>query len=180
MAMIKTKIQETDDARTKIHLLTLAPNRWPISKLQEYFQVRLKVELIHNIQTLSGCIFVPIYSLYIEMYIYIEIKTRLEFSLQKSLQQSFSIYIQVTSYQAKKAKKLFQEKGTLSFPDSKKGKPLPKYIEAITIKSYEDDEYSREMPGIDHFSFIYTAYVYFLFLLLLVFIRTITHYVYNV
>ena len=49
MAMIKTKIQETDDARTKIHLLTLAPNRWPISKLQEYFQVRLKVELIHNI-----------------------------------------------------------------------------------------------------------------------------------
>ena len=49
MAMIKTKIQETDDARTKIHLLTLAPNSWPISKLQEYFQVRLKVELIHNI-----------------------------------------------------------------------------------------------------------------------------------
>ena len=66
MTMIKTKIQETDDPRTKIHLLTLAPNSWPITRLQEYFQVRLKVELIYNIYTISRCIFVFIYSLYIQ------------------------------------------------------------------------------------------------------------------
>ena len=39
MTMIKTKIQETDDPRTKIHLLTLVPNSSPITRLQVYFQV---------------------------------------------------------------------------------------------------------------------------------------------
>ena len=86
MAMIKTKIQETDDARTKIHLLTLAPNSWPISKLKEYFQVRLKVELVIIFRRLVDAFLFPFTHFILKMYIYIEIKTRLEFSLQKSLQ----------------------------------------------------------------------------------------------
>ena len=47
---------------------------------------------------------------------------------------------------------MFQEKGILSFPNAKKGKPLPKDIEDITVPFYEDDEYLREMPGKDHMS----------------------------
>ena len=39
MTMIKAKIQETDDPRTRIHSLTLAPISWPTNKVQDYFQV---------------------------------------------------------------------------------------------------------------------------------------------
>ena len=49
MAMVKSKIQETDNPSKRIHLLTLAPISWSTSKLQEYFQVRLTVELINTI-----------------------------------------------------------------------------------------------------------------------------------
>ena len=89
------------------------------------------------------------------MYVYIEMKTCLRFSLRSLHSNHLTFTYRFSSYQAKKAKKLFQEKGILSFPNSKKGKPLPNYIEAITIQFYEDNEYPGAMPGINHFSLIY-------------------------
>ena len=49
MANINIKIQETDNPSKRIYLFILAPISWPTSKLHEYFQVCLTVELNNSI-----------------------------------------------------------------------------------------------------------------------------------
>ena len=53
----------------------------------------------------------------------------------------------VTEYQAKKAKRLFQEKGLLAMPPVYSGKTLSKNVIDNVVGFYENDEFSRLMPG---------------------------------
>ena len=56
-------------------------------------------------------------------------------------------YWKVTEYQARQSKRLFNEKGILSFPQPKKGNPISETIKSEVVKFFEDEEYTREMPG---------------------------------
>lgn len=54
----------------------------------------------------------------------------------------------VTEYQAKKARKLYREKGVLAKPSSYKGKTnISEDTVNLVISFYQDDEFSRLMPG---------------------------------
>lgn len=53
----------------------------------------------------------------------------------------------VTNYMARKSKKLVEEKGILSTPDPKHGKPLPQETAVLVKEFYCSDEISRLMPG---------------------------------
>ena len=53
----------------------------------------------------------------------------------------------VTEYQAKKARKLFREKGLLALPPVYQGKRLLQEVLDLVIAFYENDEFSRLMPG---------------------------------
>ena len=63
-----------------------------------------------------------------------------------SLSQVMSTF-NVTEYQARKARQLFQEKGLLAVPPSYNGKVLPKDVSDMVVAFYENDENSRLMPG---------------------------------
>lgn len=54
----------------------------------------------------------------------------------------------VTNYMARKAKKLVEEKGVLSTPNPKQGKPLSLEISEAVKTFYETDDISRCMPGL--------------------------------
>ena len=56
-------------------------------------------------------------------------------------------YFNVTDFQAKKAKKLYNEKGLLAMPPQYRGKTLSEDIVNIVKNFYENDKYSRLMPG---------------------------------
>ena len=47
----------------------------------------------------------------------------------------------------REARKLVNNKGVLEIPDPQKGKSLSSEIEESVLQFYEDDEYSRMMPG---------------------------------
>ena len=53
----------------------------------------------------------------------------------------------VTEYQAKKARKLFCEKGLFAMPPAYQGKKLPQEVLDLVIAFYENGEFSRLMPG---------------------------------
>ena len=40
MGIIKQKIHNSQDTRTQVHFLTIAPCSWCIAKVQEYFNVK--------------------------------------------------------------------------------------------------------------------------------------------
>ena len=56
-------------------------------------------------------------------------------------------FFNVTDYQVKAARSLFKDRGILSKPDPKKGVSLPENVIQEVIDFYEDDEFSRLMPG---------------------------------
>ena len=51
----------------------------------------------------------------------------------------------------REARKLVNNKGVLEIPDPQKGKSLSSEIEESVLQFYEDDEYSRMMPGAKDF-----------------------------
>ena len=53
----------------------------------------------------------------------------------------------VTEYQAKKARQLFHDKGLLAMPPAYQGKKLSKEVEEAVSAFYENDQFSRCMPG---------------------------------
>ena len=57
----------------------------------------------------------------------------------------------VTEYQARKAKRLFNERGILAIPPLYKGKDLPKNVADTVVKFYQNPENSRLMPGAKDF-----------------------------
>ena len=56
-------------------------------------------------------------------------------------------FFEVSEYQVREARKLAEEKGILALPDPKRGRSLSKEVEDSVKLFYEDDEYSRQMPG---------------------------------
>ena len=56
-------------------------------------------------------------------------------------------FFEVSEYQVREAHKLAAEKGILALPDPKRGRSLSQEIEDSVKLFYEDDEYSRLMPG---------------------------------
>ncbi|KAG1702386.1 Mediator of DNA damage checkpoint protein 1 [Nymphon striatum] len=56
-------------------------------------------------------------------------------------------YFNVSVYLIRKARKLKEEQGILTFPPAKSGKVLPEHVSNLIADFYQDDEYSRLMPG---------------------------------
>ena len=56
-------------------------------------------------------------------------------------------FFEVSEYQVREDRKLAEEKGILALPNPKRGRSLSKEIEDSVKLFYEDDEYSRLMPG---------------------------------
>ena len=56
-------------------------------------------------------------------------------------------FFNVSEYMVREAHKLAKEKGILALPESKHGKCLSKEVEESVKLFYEDDEYSRLLPG---------------------------------
>lgn len=56
-------------------------------------------------------------------------------------------FFHVSEYLVRTARALKKEKGILAEPDPQKGKSLSKEVEDVVKLFYEDDEYSRIMPG---------------------------------
>ena len=50
-------------------------------------------------------------------------------------------------YMIRAARKLTKEKGILELPAAKKGKTLSEEVTQSVLAFYEDDEYTRLMPG---------------------------------
>ena len=53
----------------------------------------------------------------------------------------------VSTYMVKQARKLAQEKGICEMPNPQKGKKIPETTVELVRKFYQDDQYSRLMPG---------------------------------
>ena len=53
----------------------------------------------------------------------------------------------VTNYQVKKARKLNKKKGILPRPEKKKGRALSEKTKQLVINFYQDEEFTRIMPG---------------------------------
>ena len=60
-------------------------------------------------------------------------------------------FFNVSEYMVREARKLASDKGILEIPDPKRGKTLSPEIEQSVLQFYEDDEYSRLMPGAKDF-----------------------------
>ena len=56
-------------------------------------------------------------------------------------------YFNVSEYLVRTARELKKEKGILAKPEPKQGKKLSKETVQLIPDFYEDDEYSRQMPG---------------------------------
>ena len=56
-------------------------------------------------------------------------------------------FFNVSEYLVCKSRKLAETKGILESPDSKKGKTISEEVRQSVLLFYEDDEYSRLMPG---------------------------------
>ena len=56
-------------------------------------------------------------------------------------------YFNVSEHMVCEARQLPREKGILAFPEPKRGKCLSKEVENSVKLFYENDEYSRLMPG---------------------------------
>lgn len=56
-------------------------------------------------------------------------------------------FFNVSEYMVRKARKLAKEKGIMALPDPQHGNFLPKEVEESVKHFYEDDEYSRLLPG---------------------------------
>lgn len=56
-------------------------------------------------------------------------------------------FFEVSEYQVREARKLAEERGILALPDAKRGRSLSQEVEDSVKLFYEDDEYSRLMPG---------------------------------
>ena len=56
-------------------------------------------------------------------------------------------YFNVSEHMVCEARQLAREKGILAFPEPKRGKCLSKEVENSVKLFYENDEYSRLMPG---------------------------------
>ena len=56
-------------------------------------------------------------------------------------------FFNVAEYAVQKTRALCSEKGILSVPSKKEGKKLDENIKSIVINFYEDDKYSRILPG---------------------------------
>ena len=56
-------------------------------------------------------------------------------------------FFEVSEYSVREARKLAAEKGILALPDSKRGRSLSEEVENSVKLFYEDDEFSRLMPG---------------------------------
>ena len=59
----------------------------------------------------------------------------------------YKTFLNVTEYAVQKARALCSEKGILLAPTKREGRKLDENIKSIVIKFYEDDKYSRIMPG---------------------------------
>ena len=56
-------------------------------------------------------------------------------------------YFNVSEYLVRTARNLKKSKGILAVPNPKRGKTLPEETKQLVINFYEDDEYSRQLPG---------------------------------
>ena len=56
-------------------------------------------------------------------------------------------FFNVSEYAIRQARNIFKEKGILALPDSKKGKSLSTDTTRLIQSFYEDDEFTRIMPG---------------------------------
>ena len=56
-------------------------------------------------------------------------------------------FFDVSEYSIRVARKLKEEKGILASPNPRHGKSLPEDIRTLVINFFEDDEFSRLMPG---------------------------------
>ena len=65
--------------------------------------------------------------------------------------QQVAKFFEVSEYLVREARKLAAEKGILALPDAKKGRSLSKEVEDSVRLFFEDDEYSRQMPGTKDF-----------------------------
>ena len=54
---------------------------------------------------------------------------------------------QVWEYIVRQARKLAQEKGILEVPFPNLGKPISDYVKETVLNFYQDDEFSRQIPG---------------------------------
>ena len=64
----------------------------------------------------------------------------------------------VSNFMARKAKQLVRDKGILSSPDPRPGRHVSQEILGIVISFYENDEYSRCMPGKKDFVSVQSAH----------------------
>ena len=62
-----------------------------------------------------------------------------------------SDYFDVSEYTVREARTLIREKGIIAVPDARKGRTLAEEIRKSVEKFYEDDEFSRLMPGAKDF-----------------------------
>ena len=56
-------------------------------------------------------------------------------------------YFNVSEYAIRKARELKKEKGILAMPNPRRGKVLSTELVELVVNFYEDDEYSRQVPG---------------------------------
>ena len=81
-----------------------------------------------------------------------ELKKSRKIQILTMVPESWSIkkvvsFFNVSDHMIRAARKLTKEKGILELPAAKKGKTLSEEVTQSVLAFYEDDEYTRLMPG---------------------------------